>query len=73
MNLFDICVYAVSCVMAAVQSVGTNDFEDLEECTGCPLHQGRATTLKVEADDYFKKLVSILRTVAVLRHVDNVS
>jgi hypothetical protein len=46
-------------MMAAVQLVDTIDFEDLEECTDCPHHQGRATTLMMEAADYFKKLVSM--------------
>jgi hypothetical protein len=73
MNWFDICDYAVLCMMAAVHLVDTSDFEDLEECTDCPLHQGRATTLMMEAADYFEKLVSYVPCCVVLHHLDNVS
>jgi hypothetical protein len=50
-------------MMAAVQVVDTNDFEDLEEYTDCPLHQGKSSTLMMEAADYLKKLVRVCHTV----------
>jgi hypothetical protein len=50
-------------MMAAVHLAVTSDFEDLDECTDCPLHQGRATTLMMEAADYFEKLVCMCRAV----------
>jgi len=56
-------IYAVLCMMAAVHLVDTNDFKDLEECTDCPFHQGIATTLMMEAADYFKILVCMCHTV----------
>jgi len=60
-------------MMAAVQVVDTNDFEDLEEYTDCPFYQGKSSTLMMEAADYLKKIGACVPYCVVLHHLDNVS